>query len=292
MSETLARCEAITHRFGATVAVDAVDLEVGAGEVVGLLGANGAGKTTLIRILLGLLPPSAGSVALFGEPPSRRTRRRIGYVPQTLGLYEDLTAEENLAFVRATYGGPAVPLPASLRVPPGVLTGALSLGQQRRLAFAAAFSHAPRLLVLDEPTSGTGALTRARLWDVVRQAAEDGAGVLVTTHSMQEAQECDRLVMMAAGRCVAQGSAAGIVGDAEVTTVDCDDWPRALRALETAGLRAALVGRSLRVPGAEAGSVRAALAGLPVVLGRSPATLEERFVELSARPEAATSPSE
>jgi ABC-2 type transport system ATP-binding protein len=281
MTEVLARCTAVSHRFGATAALTDADLRLAEGEVLGLLGANGAGKTTLIRILLGLLAPTAGTVRLFGEPPSRATRRLIGYVPQAMGLYDDLTAEENLAFTRAAFDAPDNPLPAALRVPPGVLAGRLPLGMQRRLAFAAAFCHAPRLLVLDEPTSGVDALTRTRLWDVIRAAAESGAGVLVTTHSMEEAQECDRLVMLAAGRCVAQGTVAGIVGTSRATTVACADWPKALHAIEQAGLRAALVGRTLRVPGADPDTVRAALNGLPAVLGRAPATLEERFVELT-----------
>ncbi len=286
MNEVLARCTAVSHRFGAAVAVADVDLHVSGGEVLGLLGANGAGKTTLIRILLGLLRPTAGVVRLFGEPPSRRTRSRIGYVPQTTGIYDDLTAAENLAFTRAAFGTTAVPLPEALRVPGGVLAGRLGLGWQRRLAFAAAYSHGPGLFVLDEPTSGVDALTRTRLWDVIRQSAEGGAGVLVTTHSMEEAQECDRLVMLAAGRQVAEGSVAGIVGTARVTTVDCPDWPQALHALAQAGLRAALVGRSLRVPGAGPQRVREVLAGLPAEVGQAPASLEERFVELTVAADA------
>ena len=115
MNGALAECAGVTRRFGRSVAVDGVDLRVGSGEVVGLLGANGAGKTTLIRMLLGLLQVSEGEVRLFGEPPSRRTRQRIGYLPQTLGLYDDLTAAENLAFSAAVFGGDTSrALPAAL----------------------------------------------------------------------------------------------------------------------------------------------------------------------------------
>jgi ABC-2 type transport system ATP-binding protein len=124
-------------------------------------------------------------------------------------------------------------------------------------------------------------LARTRLWETVREAADAGAGVLVTTHQMEEAQECDRLAVMAAGRVVAQGSVAEIVGAARVTIVDTDDWAAAFDALEAAGLPAALVGRSLRIPGTGPDAVREALRSLPVRLHQAPATLEERFLELS-----------
>jgi ABC-2 type transport system ATP-binding protein/ribosome-dependent ATPase len=276
----LAEGRGVTQRFGDLVAVDDVDIVLESGEVVGLLGANGAGKTTLIRLLLGLLRPSAGRVTLFGEPPSRRTRRRLGYVPQTLGLYDDLTPRENLELARAVFGRGG-DLPEALHPSADVPVGQLPLGVQRRVAFAQALGHRPDLLVLDEPTSGVDALARARLWESVRTAAEGGAGVLVTTHHMDEADECDRLVIMAAGRVVASGSAADIVGDATVVTVETDRWADAFAAVEAGGMASALVGRALRVPGASVAEVERALGDLPAVVDEAPATLEERFFQLT-----------
>ena len=283
MTELAAQAVAVTRAFGHFVAVDQVDLEVRPGEVVGLLGANGAGKTTLIRLLLGLLRPTGGDILLFGEPPSRGTRRRIGYVPQGLGLYDDLTPAENLAFSAAVFGeGPAAAaLPEPLRQYGTTVVGSLPLGIQRTAAFAQALAHRPDLLVLDEPTSGVDPLARARLWETVAGAAAGGAGVLVTTHYMDEAGECDRLVIMAAGRVVARGTVPDIVGDAQVSVVESGAWAEAFGALEAAGLPAALVGRTLRVPGAVPDAVRRALGGLPATVMSAPATLEERFFELT-----------
>jgi ABC-2 type transport system ATP-binding protein/ribosome-dependent ATPase len=286
VTEALAVCAAVTQRFGRLLAVDRADLRVGPGEVVGLLGANGAGKTTLIRILLGLLRPSAGQVLLFGEPPSRRVRRRIGYVPQGLGLYADLTPAENMAFTQAAFGMRRDGIPAGLRSFRDTVVADLPLGVQRRVAFACALGHEPRLLVLDEPTSGVDPLGRARLQETIREAADAAAGVLVTTHYMDEAAECDRLVVMAGGRVVAAGTPAEIIGTATVTVVETGSWADAYAAIEAAGLTVALAGTALRVPGARPAEVSAVLrrAGLVDVsaVTEAPATLDERFFELTA----------
>lgn len=274
----LAECIHVTRRFGRFTAVDGVDLAVGPGEVVGLLGANGAGKTTLIKMLLGLLPSSEGTVRLFGAPPSRENRRRIGYLPQGLGLYDDLTVSGNMAFAGEVYG-------ASRAVPPALARYArtpvreLPLGVARRVAFAQALAHAPALLLLDEPTSGVDPLGRARLWETIGTAAAGGAGVIVTTHYMEEAEECDRLVVLAAGRVVAEGTSTQITGDARTVVVRRQDWAEALRALDDAGLHAVLAGAGvLRVPGAAEERISAVIGAAGV--GTEPATLEERFSQL------------
>ncbi|SRR6266571_89566 len=305
MTELLAQSIRATRLFGRVAAVRDVDLQVAPGEVVGLLGANGAGKTTLIRMLLGLLPPSSGEVRLFGRLPSIDTRRRLGYVPQGLGLYDDLTPAENLAFAEAAFGfgrdradhggvgtdradrgrgganGDHWALPSDLRPMSKIVIGRLPLGVQRRVAFAQALAHEPDLLVLDEPTSGVDPLARTRLWEIIGDTAAAGAGVLVTTHHMDEAAECDRLVVMAEGRVVAEGQVAEIVGSARVTVVETADWTAAFDAIERAGAAAALVGRTLRVPGASPADVRHMLGDLQAQVNAAPATLEERFLELT-----------
>jgi ABC-2 type transport system ATP-binding protein/ribosome-dependent ATPase len=267
----------VTRLFGGFTAVDDVDLTVEPGEVVGVLGANGAGKTTLMRMILGLLRPTSGTVRLFGEPPSRATRRRTGYVPQGLGLWTDLTAAENLAFAGGVFG--VEPSAPGLEIAE-TLVGRLPLGDQRRVAFLGALQHRPDLLVLDEPTSGVAPLARARLWEEIRTQAETGTAVLVTTHYMDEARQADRLILMARGRVIGRGNERDIVGDSQAVVVRTDGWERAFGVLEAAGFDVMLAGRGLRVPGGEAEAVQRALAdgGVAAAVEVGPATLEEAMV--------------
>ncbi|HEY0217180.1 MAG TPA: ATP-binding cassette domain-containing protein [Cellulomonas sp.] len=267
--------------LGGVRAVDGVSLTVRPGRVVGLLGANGAGKTTLIRTVLGLVAPTSGEVRVLGGAPSRDTRRRLGYVPQGLGLAADLSVAENLELVAAAYGlHPAPAVPPDLAEHAGRLVGSLGLGLQRRLAFAAALSHDPELLVLDEPTSGVDPLARAALWDSVHAQAEAGVAVLVTTHYMQEAEQCDELVLLAHGRRVAGGALAEVLAGSRAVRVDAEDWQTAFGALTAAGLPVTVEGRAVRVSGVEPDRVRAALqaAGVAGRVEDVPARLEEVMV--------------
>jgi ABC-2 type transport system ATP-binding protein len=276
----------VTRRFGPVVAVDDVSMHLERGEVVGLVGANGAGKTTLIKMLLGLLPVSDGSVAMFGATPSRASRERLGYVPQGLGLYRDLTVAENVSFHAAAFGldASAVELNDDLASMADRLVGSIGLGRQRQLAFACALAHAPDLLVLDEPTSGVDPLARARLWDAIREQVGRGAGVLVTTHYMDEAQQCDRLVLMAAGRVAASGTTAEIVAGRQVVQVESESWSEVFTTLGDSGFEVTLSGRRVRVPSVHTDRVREVLdgAGIEAELTVAPATLDEAMVAVSS----------
>jgi ABC-2 type transport system ATP-binding protein len=280
----LAQTHGATVRFGGFTAVDSVDMAVGSGEVVGMLGANGAGKTTLIRLLLGLLRPSGGRALLFGRHPSLETRRSVGYVPQTLGLYSDMTVLENWEFAAAAFGRSGIRLPADLRPRKNDLVGGLSLGVARRVAFAVALAHEPRLLVLDEPTSGVGPLGAARLWQEIRQAADQGVGVLVTTHNMEEAEQCDRLYVMVAGRVEAEGTVQEVIGDRTVVELECADWMRAFTTLDDHGYAVQAHGAVLRVP-ARPGDLTTVTDllgrdGLTVTAHVRPASLDEAFMAI------------
>ncbi len=287
MTGPLLEAVSVTRRFGGFTAVADVSMSVAAGEVVGLLGANGAGKTTLIRMVLGLLSPTSGDVRVLGRWPTRDVRRELGYVPQGLGLYDDLTVAENLDFVADAYAVPRAraAVPQDLAEHARTLVGALALGTQRQVAFACALLHDPRVLVLDEPTSGVDPLARARLWDTIHEQADAGIGVLVTTHYMQEAEQCDRLLLMSDGVLVAQGSEADVVGGTTATEVVCDNWAAAFSALQSAGAPVMLAGRSVRVADGDPEALRAALAaaGLHGEVRQVPATIEERMAVLARR---------
>jgi ABC-2 type transport system ATP-binding protein/ribosome-dependent ATPase len=289
MTAVQLRARDVTRRFGAFTAVDDVSMQVHAGEVVGLLGANGAGKTTLIRMLLGLIGVTSGSVELLGGPPGRERRRRLGYVPQGLGLYRDLTVRENLSSSARAYDSAEPELPPALAGRAGVLVRDLPLGAQRQVAFLAALAHSPEVLVLDEPTSGVDALDRVALWDTIRAQAEHGAGVLVTTHYMQEAQQCDLLLLMSSGQLVAQGSEADIIGSTTAVAVHAGDWAKAFAALNAAGAPVMLAGRAIRVANAAPAELRQVLeaAGIQASLQQVPATIEERMLVLARAANAA-----
>lgn len=269
----------VTKRFGATTAVDEVSFVVEPGEVVGLLGANGAGKTTIMRMLLGLLRPTAGAIEVAGAPVTAATRRRLGYVPQGLGLYRELTVAENLAFAADAHGvprpdpGPDLSRVANRRV------ADVSLGLRRRTAFEAATCHAPDLLVLDEPTSGVGPLGRARLWETIRERAEIGAGVLVSTHYMEEAEECDRVFLMAQGSEVATGTVDALLGGRTSVAVAGTD-PVAIQRLRDAGFVVIAAGDGWRVPEAGLADVQRVV-GPDVGCHEVPATFDEVFVDLA-----------
>jgi ABC-2 type transport system ATP-binding protein len=212
----------LTRRFGDFTAVDQVTLDVPAGAVMGLLGPNGAGKTTLIRLLLGLLAPSGGEGKVLGYDLVREAeaiRRKAGYMSQRFSLYNDLTVAENLTFYGRIYGLAGDELQArreELLAWSGLsdlrrtLAGEISGGLRQRLAFACAILHRPPLLLLDEPTSGVDAVSRRKFWDLIYGLADEGTTVLVTTHYMDEAEYCDRLGMILAGRLVALGTPADL----------------------------------------------------------------------------------
>jgi len=277
------QAESLTRCFKDNVAVDNVSFDVAFGEVVGLLGANGAGKTTTIRMLVGLLEPSSGHAMLLGAPPSRESQRRLGYVPQGLGLYGDLTVSENLRFTAHAYGIETRVLTGPLLESSNRLVRDISLGLQRQLAFTSAVQHVPDALILDEPTSGVGPLAAARLWDQIRHEAEREVGVLVTTHSMQEARQCDRLVLLSEGSVVGRGMESDIVAGLTAIEVTADMWSDAFSALTTTGAIVTLDGRSVRVIDQSRETVERTLhdACVAATIKILPATIDERMASLA-----------
>ncbi len=210
--------------FGAFTAVKNVSLQIRNGEVYGLLGANGAGKTTTIRMLCGLLEPTSGTMELAGQQGDLRSeaiRKRIGYMSQKFSLYDDMSIRENLDFFAGVYGVPErereekirwVLSFSGLEGKQDQITGSLPGGWKQRVAFGAAIMHEPDILFLDEPTSGVDPLARRAFWRMINRLADAGTAILVTTHYLEEAEQCNRLGMMVAGELVAEGTPSGIKG--------------------------------------------------------------------------------
>ena len=212
--------DALVKRFGAFVAVDQVSMRVRRGEIFGFLGPNGAGKSTTIRMLCGLLTPTSGRASVSGfdvAAQPEEIRRSIGYMSQKFSLYDDLTVEENIDFFTGIYGVPRerraerkdyVLRMASLAERRSALTRTLAGGWKQRLALGCAILHDPPVLFLDEPTSGVDPIARGAFWDLIRDLAQTGHTIFVSTHYMDEAEYCHRLALMYRGKVIALGTPA------------------------------------------------------------------------------------
>lgn len=217
------RVEDLVKRFGSFVAVDGVSFSVARGEIFGLLGPNGAGKSTTIRMLCGILTPSSGGGHVAGfdiVAEAEKIKQAIGYMSQKFSLYADMTPLENIRFYLGIYDVPGALWKERTRWVLELtrlgevgdrLTADLPPGWRQRLALGCAMLHRPQILFLDEPTSGVDPITRRRFWAFIRKLADEGVTVFVTTHYMEEAEHCDRIVMINEGRIVAAGAPEMIV---------------------------------------------------------------------------------
>jgi ABC-type multidrug transport system ATPase subunit len=259
--------------FGALKVVDGLSLQVAKGEICGFLGANGSGKTTTIRMLCGLLTADSGHGTCLGLDIIRQAhliRRQVGYMTQKFSFYDDLTVFENLDLVASVYEMPhAKEAVREIMDRMGLadrrdqLAGQLSGGWKQRLALAACILHEPQLLLLDEPTAGVDAKARREFWDFIHDMAGDGLTVLVSTHYMDEAERCNRIVYLASGRIVVQGGADAVSRESglitfEATGPDVDEAARSLRRMP--GVEAAAVfGRALHVAGTDRTALESAI---------------------------------
>jgi ABC-2 type transport system ATP-binding protein len=215
----------VSRRFGSTVALESVDLEIRPGEVVALLGPNGAGKTTLVRVLLGLIQPHAGRVALFGlRPDTTAARRRVGVMLQVGRIPETLTVREHVHLFSSYYGTPQ-PIATTLAMAgvtdvAGRRFGDLSGGQRQRALFALAICGRPDLLVLDEPTTGLDLEARRTFWRCVRSLIDGGTSVVLTTHYLEEAERVSsRIVLLRGGRVIADAAPAELLAQSGAPTL-------------------------------------------------------------------------
>lgn len=301
MSEAVIRVENLTRRFGDFVAVDHINFEINAGEVVGYLGPNGSGKTTTIRMLLGLLEPSDGRATVLGYDAFKQSedvRARAGYMSQKFAIYDDLTVLENLTFYGGVYGiTDKARIMRTLELVglhghESTLTRSLSAGWRQRLALGIALVHEPKLLFLDEPTSGVDPTARRAFWDLIYKLAESGVTILVTTHYMDEAEYCERVGIMRDGKLLAMDTPSNlkkniIPGDVwEVFAEPLQDGLVALPEVEGV-LRVGLAGdhlRTITVKGKQKEDLRKALEVKninvkDIVIGEP--TLEDVFISLA-----------
>jgi ABC-2 type transport system ATP-binding protein len=304
-SSTLAvETHGLTRIFGTFVAVDHIDLAVPTGRIFGFLGPNGAGKSTTIKMLCGILRPTGGEARVGGFDVARepeRVKASIGYMSQKFSLYEDLTVEENLRFFAGIYGvrGPRLAQRiawalhmAGLEGREATLTSALAGGWRQRLALGCAVLHEPPILFLDEPTSGVDPASRRRFWEMIGDLAEQGITVFVTTHFMDEAEHCDELALIYAGKVVAAGTPSQLKREHirhALLEIESDDLMGAYDALKHAPAieSVALFGNALHATVADEETAKRVVAerlaarGLPLRrLERIEPSLEDAFVAI------------
>ena len=301
----------LTKRFGDFVAVDRLNLTVRKGEIFGFLGPNGAGKSTTIRMLCGLLKPSAGRALVAGYDVSRdpeAVRQNIGYMSQKFSLYNDLTVIENLRLFAGLYSVPATDLSyrmqwalemANLKGREKLLTRTLPGGWKQRLALGCAVLHRPPILFLDEPTSGVDPISRRQFWDLIHQIAQEGVTVFVTTHYMDEAEYCNRLALIFRGKIVALGTPTELKRSSmkgELLLVECHPLGSAVEVLQSAPLvmDAAVFGDALHLVVADASAAAPSVRGYLYDRGISVSriekirpSLEDVFVSLTTTQDAA-----
>jgi len=269
----------LTRRFGSFVAVDHISFDVQPGEVFGFLGPNGAGKTTAVKMLCCILPPTGGEATVAGLDLHRHRhaiKANIGYMSQEFSLYKDLTVRENLLLYAAVYGlamtDPRVTEVAEfLQLPElyEMMTRDLPIGFRQRLGLACAILHRPRVLFLDEPTSGVDPLVRRRIWQIIRQLSREGhTTVLVTTHHMEEAEQCDRLALIDGGQLVAGDTPRGLKDEVvrergQMLVVHAEPFMAARRVCQAAAGEVALYGREVHLfaPPGRTDAFRAELLG-------------------------------
>jgi ABC-2 type transport system ATP-binding protein len=286
--------------YGARKVVDGLTLAVAAGEICGFLGANGSGKTTTIRILCGLVRPDGGGGTCLGFDIIRQApliRRQIGYMTQRFSFYDDLTVSENLDFVAAIYeldsrreAVKAIMVRMDLSDRADQLAGELSGGWKQRLALAACVLHKPRLLLLDEPTAGVDAKARRAFWDLIHDMAADGLTVLVSTHYMDEAERCGRIVYLSDGKIVVQGTPDEVANGSGLVTFEAtgpglDQAAQALRAMP--GVESAAVfGSALHIAGMDRAALTRATQTLhgALVWREIAPRLEDVFIHLLSQP--------
>ena len=273
MTEFVIDVHDLAKSYGSHRVVDGLSLQVAKGEICGFLGANGSGKTTTIRMLCGLLVPDGGRGTCLGFDITReaqKIRRQVGYMTQRFSFYEDLTVFENLDLVASVYEMPhrreavrSIIERMQLTDRRDQLAGELSGGWKQRLALTACVLHEPKLLLLDEPTAGVDAKARRDFWDLIHDLAGEGLTVLVSTHYMDEAERCNRVVYLANGHLVVQGTPQDLSEHSglitfEATGADVDEAARRLR--RTQGVEAAAVfGRALHVAGTDRSALESAI---------------------------------